>query len=109
MDKDTSDALQKFGLYIGIAAFAGFVSYLQRFLQDPPPPFKWFQAFVKAATAGFVGVLTGWLLSGWNVPQNWIYFAMGVAGYGGGETIVFFQQVLQDTINRYAHKDSDRA
>lgn len=109
MDKDTGDAFQKFGLYIGIAAFAGLVSYIQRFLQDPPPPWSWIQACAKVLTAGFVGVLTGWLLSGWNVPQDWIYFAMGVAGYGGGETIVFFQQVLQDTFTRYARKDSERS
>jgi hypothetical protein len=109
LDKDTTDAIEKFAAWMGIASFAGFVSYLQRFLQDSPPPFSWFQALIKTFTAGFVGLLTGWLLTGWNVPQTFVWFAMGVAGYGGGETIVFFQQVLQDSINRYARKDSDRS
>lgn len=103
MDKETSDAL-KYGWAFGVAALAGLVSYVQRFLQEPPPPWSWTTAGVKVLTAGFVGLLTGWLLSGWSVPQNYVYFAMGVAGYGGGETIVFFQQVLKDTISRYASK-----
>lgn len=104
MDKETSDVFAKLGWAFGIAALAGLVSYLQRFLQEPPPKWSWQVASVKVLTAGFVGLLTGWLLSGWNVPQNYVYFAMGVAGYGGGETIVFFQQVFKDTINRYASK-----
>lgn len=112
MDKETSDAVTKWAIPFGIAAVAGLVSYLQRFLQDPPPAFSWFQAFIKVVTAGFVGLLTGWLLTGWNVPQTFVWFAMGVAGYGGGETIVIFQEALKDSIRRYAGKDgkdSDRA
>jgi hypothetical protein len=109
VDKETNDAVWKIAVPFAIASLAGLVSYLQRFLQDPPPPFRWFQAFVKVLTAGFVGLLTGWLLSGWNVPQTFVWFAMGVAGYGGGETIVFFQEVLKDTVSRYARKDQDRA
>jgi hypothetical protein len=104
LDKESTDVGLKILWAFGVAALAGFISYVQRFLQEPPPPWSWKIAGVKVSTAGFVGLLTGWLLSGWNVPENYVYFAMGVAGYGGGETIVFFQQVFKDTISRYASK-----
>jgi hypothetical protein len=108
MDRETGDVIKQWAIPFAIAAGAGLVNYLQRFTQEPTPKWSWMVATVKVLTAGFVGMLTGWLLSGWNVPQTYVYFAMGVAGYGGGETIVFFQQVFQDTISRYARKDSDR-
>ncbi len=90
-----------------IAAFAGLVSYLQRFNGDNPPEWKWLLFVTKVLTAGFVGILCDWLLSGWNIPQTIVHFAIAVAGYGGVETMLFFQQIFQDTIRRAARVSED--
>lgn len=91
----------------GIAALAGLVSYIQRFTGDNPPGWKWLVVIIKVLTAGFVGLLTHWLLSGWNLGEGYVNFAIAVGGYGGAETIVFFQQVFRDTINRAAASEEN--
>lgn len=91
---------------IVIAALAGFVNYVQRFSGDNPPAWSWLVAITKIFTAGFVGLLTHWLLSGWNVGEGYVNFAIAVGGYGGAETIAFFQQVLRDAISRAAQADT---
>ena len=110
MDKETADAAQKilgFAWAFGIAALAGFVKYLQRFRGDDAAQWKWIQFAVQVFTAGFVGLVTTWLLSGWNVPDALRTFAIAVAGWGGGETIDFFQQVLRDAITRAAQASEE--
>ena len=88
-----------------IASFAGFVNYAQRFAGDNPPAWNWLVALTKIFTAGFVGLLTHWLLSSWTMGEGYVNFAIAVAGYGGAETIAFFQQVFRDTISRAAQAD----
>jgi len=105
MDRETTDAAHQalgFAWAFGIASLAGFVKYLQRFRSDDAPKWKWLQFGVQVFTAGFVGLVTTWLLSGWNVPDALRTFAIAVAGWGGGETIDFFQQLLRDAISRAA-------
>jgi|SRR6185312_11633190 len=105
MDKETADAAQKvlgFAWSFGIAALAGCVKYLQRYRADDAPKWKWLQFAVQLLTAGFVGLVTTWLLAGWQVPDSLRTFAIAVAGWGGGETIDFFQQLLRDALSRAA-------
>ena len=105
MDKETIDGIAKgfaFFWAFAIAAAAGTLNYLQRFAGEDPPPWKWLVFTVKGITAGGVGVLTHWLLAGWGFNPNFTYFAIAVAGWGGAETVVFFQQVFQDAIRRAA-------
>lgn len=105
MDKETADAVQKglgFAWAFGIASLAGCVKFLQRYRSDDAPQWRWIQFGVQVLTAGFVGLVTTWLLSGWQVPDALRTFAIAVAGWGGGETIDFFQQVLRDAISRAA-------
>jgi hypothetical protein len=107
MDKETSDAIAKFGWAVGISAFGGLVSYLQRFSGDASAKWSWIIVITKVLTAGFVGLLTDWLLSGWSLPQGFVNFSLGVAGYGGAETIVFFQRVFQEAVRRAAGQAPD--
>jgi hypothetical protein len=90
-----------------IAALAGLVNYIQRFTGDNPPAWRWLIVMTKVLTAGFVGLLTHWLLSGWNVGEGYVNFAIAVGGYGGAETIAFFQQVFRDTVSRAARDAQD--
>lgn len=110
MDKETSDAVQK-GLALawafGVAAFAGLISYLQTLVGENPQTWKWIVAGTRVLTAGFVGLLTLWLLAGWNLSENFVAFALGVAGYGGVESISFFQSVFRETVRRAAGVKDD--
>lgn len=110
MDKETSDAVQK-GIALawafGIAAFAGFISYLQTLIGQNPEKWKWVVAGTRVLTAGFVGLLTRWLLSGWNLPEHFVDFSLGVAGYGGVESIAFFQSVFRSAVRRAAGVEND--
>lgn len=110
MDRETSDAVTKglaFLWTVGIAALGGLVSYLQKLSGDNPEKWSWIVAASKVLTAGFVGLLTDWLLSGWNLPRHFIDFALGVAGYGGSETIAFFQSIFRETVKRAAGVKED--
>lgn len=112
MDKDTTDAIQKtlaFLWTVGVASLAGAVKSLQRFVGDNPPHWSWGVFAIQIFTAGFVGLVTNWLLSGWNFNPNYLNFAIAVGGWGGGETIVFFQRVFRDSISRASgiSKDED--
>ncbi len=103
--EDQGATAVKFLAVAGIAALAGFVNYLQRFTGDDSPDWNWIAVTAKVFTAGFVGILTHWLLTGWGINENHenlVNFAIAVAGYGGAETIAFFQQVFQDAIRRAA-------
>lgn len=112
MDRETTDAVEKgiaLAWTIGIAAFGGFVSYLQTLTGENK--WSWIAAATKVLTAGFVGLLTRWLLDGWSLPEHFIDFALGVAGYGGVESIGFFQSVFRETVRRAAgiSKDDEAA
>ncbi len=105
MDNREAEAAVKVLAVVGISAVAGFVNYLQRFTGDTVPQWNWVVVSTKVFTAGFVGLLTHWLLTGWGLHEeheNLINFAIAVSGYGGAETIAFFQQVFQDAIRRAA-------
>lgn len=105
MDKETSDAVQKglaFAWAFGIAAFAGLISYLQTLTGENPQAWKWLVAGTRVLTAGFVGLLTRWLLAGWSLPEHFVDFSLGVAGYGGVESIAFFQSIFRSAIRRAA-------
>lgn len=105
VDKETQDALTKAAAFLwafGIAAVAGIVNFLQRFTGENPPAWNWLVFFIKGVTAGSVGVVTSWLLAQWHLDGNYVNFACAIAGWGGAETIVFFQQVFQDGIRRAA-------
>lgn len=110
MDKETSDVIHK-GLALawafGIAAFAGLISYLQTLSGENPEKWKWFVAGTRVLTAGFVGILTRWLLDGWNIPEHFADFTLGVAGYGGVESIGFFQSIFRFAVRRAAGMPTD--
>ena len=100
-------SLWKLGWIFAIAAFAGVVNYIQRFASETPPPWRWGFFFVKILTAGFAGLLTHWLLSKWGWGDDYVNFAVAIAGYGGAETIVFLQTILFDAIRRKAEAASN--
>lgn len=110
MDKETTDAVEK-GLALawtlGISAFAGLISYLQTLAGDNPQRWKWSVAASRILTAGFVGLLTRWLLDGWTLPEHFVDFSLGVAGYGGVESIAFFQSIFRETVRRAAGISKD--
>lgn len=98
-------ALAKFGdlaLSFGIAAFFGLIRYLQDFVGNEPPAFKWLIAAAKILTAGAVGLLVHWLVVEWKVSGNFSAFLIAVAGYGGAESINAFKEVGLDFLRRKA-------
>lgn len=52
------------------------------------------EAFINAATAGFVGLLTFWVLTSWKIDPLYTAFAVGIMGHMGPEGI----QLLKDVI-----------
>ena len=87
-----------------IAAFSGLVAYLQPFT-DPEKEVRWNWrvASTKLTTATFVGLLTFWLIAS-RAPSmgSLVYFCYAMAGWGGAETIQFFQEVFRATIRKAA-------
>lgn len=81
------------GLSFLLASFFGFIRYLQDIL-DPATSnkFKWFVALAKGLTAGSVGLLTYWLLQEWTISKSLSAFLIGIAGYGGAETLQAFKE-----------------
>lgn len=51
------------------------------------------EAFIHATTAGFVGVLTFWVLSSWKIDPLYVAFAVGIMGHAGPEGIVLLKDV----------------
>lgn len=74
-------------LAVLIAAFFGFIRYLQEFLDREPPAFKWLIAVAKVLTAGSVGYLVHILTIEWGVTSGYGAFMIAIAGYGGAETL----------------------
>jgi hypothetical protein len=95
---------------LGLAGFAGFVAYIQRFAGggDERPPWEWAVCGVKVVTGGFVGVLTLWLVE-LRLSGGLLHFAVAIAGYGGPVTLDFFLQLFRDALSRAAGKASDDA
>lgn len=102
MDKESSDVIKALAWAFGIAAVAGAINFVQRFAGDNPPRWSWVVFGIKFATAGIVGILTHWLLSGWKVDPNYINVAYFLAGWGGAETVVKFQGIAEDVLRKWA-------
>lgn len=103
-------AFAKFGdiaLSFAIAAFFGLIRYLQDFVGNEPPAFKWLIAAAKVLTAGAVGMLVHWLVIEWKVSSNFGAFLIAVAGYGGAESINAFKEVGLEFIRRKAANASE--
>lgn len=94
---------------LGLAGFAGFVKYIQRFTAEPRPQWQWSGFSVHVFTGSFVGLLTLWLIAGQKLQPEYTHFAVAIAGYGGPLTLDFFAQVFKDTISRAAQKGADDA
>lgn len=96
------------GVAFGVAMFFGFIRYLQDVLApDAPNKFKWAIAIAKGIMAGSVGILTYWLLTEWRVSEPLAAFLIGVAGYGGAETLQAFKEAVFNSLRNYLGKASD--
>lgn len=91
---------------LGLASFAGFVAYIQRFGAAERPPWQWAVCGVKTVTGGFVGLLTLWLTDG-HLAGGLLHFGVAISGYGGPVTLDFFLQVFRDAISRAAQAGKD--
>lgn len=111
MEKETGDVFAKVCIAFGIAAVAGLVKYAQRFTLPPAerPRWEWGVFVIKGVTAGAMGVLTFWLLSGWTTNENYIHFLIAIAGWGGAETGEFFWELGKDALRKAAGAAADDA
>lgn len=95
----------------GLAAFAGFIRYIQRFAakKEDRPAWEWTVAGVAVLTGGFVGALTLWLLGGVlflgkKIEGGPLFFGIAIAGYGGPLTLDFFWDLCKDLLKRAAER-----
>lgn len=52
------------------------------------------EAFINAATAGFSGLLTFWILRSWGVDPLYTAFAVGIMGHMGPEGIALLKEIV---------------
>jgi hypothetical protein len=88
----------------GIGGVAGIVAYLQQFT-DPNTKVAWNNRIfgARVVTAFFVGVLCEWLIAdmeGFTGKARYFMYAM--SGWGGAETVHFFQEVFRAAVQRFA-------
>lgn len=98
----------------GLAAFAGFIRYIQKFTgpKADRPPWEWIGVCIAVLTGGFVGALTLWLLAdftllGKKIEGGPLSFAVAIAGYGGPLSLDFFLDLGKTILKRAAEKASD--
>lgn len=86
----------------GVASFAGVVSYLQQFVRPDRPVFSWMTFTIQVLTGALVGIMTYLLLAKRGVDWHLMSFLLLLAGWGGADTVVFFQEVFRGLVKRYA-------
>lgn len=91
-----------------LAAFFGFLRYLQHFTATPRPPFEWLIATINALTAGSAGVAVGWAMREWQVGPNFTAFTVAVVGWGGAEFMGIFKEAIRDYLLRKTSKAADQ-
>ncbi len=62
----------------------------------------WLEAFINAATAGFVGVLTYWALRSVNTDPLYTAFAVGIMGHMGAEALQLFWELASNGLRSRA-------
>lgn len=82
----------------GSVALAGaFVRFLRRWrdsIDEWKPKQVVIEGLLDAITAGFVGVLTFWLLASWQIGPLYIAFAVGIMGHMGPEGIALLKDIV---------------
>lgn len=86
----------------GVASFAGVVSYLQQFVRPEKPEFSWMTFTIQVLTGALVGIMTYLLLAKRGVDWHLMSFLLLLAGWGGADTVIFFQEVFRGLVKRYA-------
>jgi hypothetical protein len=96
-------------LAICFAALSGAVAYLQQFVKPAPerPAFEPKILFIKVLTSGTAGFFLILLLWNKGLDKYLLGFMVGVAGWGGAETIAIFSEVFRGVINRTAQGPKD--
>ena len=86
-----------YAVNIGVALIGASVRFARQWQQNFT---EWdrkriaLEAFLNAVTAGFVGLLTFWLLASWKVDPFYTAFAVGIMGHAGPEGIALLQEVI---------------
>lgn len=60
------------------------------------------EAFINATTAGFVGLLTFWILASWKVDPFYTAFAVGIMGHMGPDGITLLKDVVTNGLRSRA-------
>lgn len=91
------------------AALSGAVAYLQQFLkpQEQRPRFEGNIFAIKVLTSGTAGFFLILLLWNKGIDKYLLGFMVGVAGWGGAETIAIFQEVFRGVLNRSTQAPKD--
>jgi hypothetical protein len=96
LDKEIQDAvrwaheLQPYWL----AALAGFIKYLQRFLTKPAPPWEWSVVAIQVLTSILAGKVTSLVCHGAKIDPDYTTAAVALAGWGGAKVIEFLSKKL---------------
>ena len=63
------------------------------------------EAFINATTAGFVGLLTFWVLTSWKIDPLYTAFAVGIMGHAGPEGLSLLKESLFNAIRSKPPKE----
>ena len=91
---------------IMIAVSGGFIDYmLQRKLNNEKFNFK--KAFFHCFIAGFTGLLAQKLCKGFNVNGDIAGFLIGISGFAGTRTLIFFEQLSKTIFEKMSDLEID--
>ena len=99
--KPSDIPLIDYAVNIGIALVGGVVKFAREWQQNYatwPRGRVLIEGFIAATLAGFVGVLTFFVLTSWKVDPLYIAFAVGMMGHMGPEGIALLKDVVANAL-----------
>lgn len=105
-DDEIKQAVYTAGGFL-LGAFFGLLRHIQEFAQATPPPFIWWVAAIRGATAGAVGAIATWLAMEWHLYQGHPYLTgvfIALSGWGGVEFLNAASTAVQEAISDYLRR-----
>lgn len=82
------------------AALGGLVSFARKVRAGTTRWLNINELLGEMVTSGFVGVVTGLLLTAIDAPNTLVFAAAGITGHMGGRAIFWFEQAMQKTAEK---------
>jgi hypothetical protein len=93
--------IRDYAINIGVALVGAAVRFLRQWndnFDDWRARRIFFEGLLSGVTAGFVGVLTFWLLTSWKVDAFYTAFAVGIMGHMGPEGIALLKDFITNAL-----------